>query len=102
MQFIITAYDATDDKAPERRMAARPSHLENITRVKEKGSVVCAGGITNEAGLPVGSFLVMDFASRELLEEYLASEPYIREKVWQDIKIDTCNVVIMNDEMVGR
>lgn len=45
MQFIINAYDATDDNAVERRMAARPEHLENIQKVKEKGNVICAGGL---------------------------------------------------------
>lgn len=102
MQFIITAYDATDENALSRRMAARPDHLENIKKVKEKGSVVCAGGLTNEKGLPIGSFLVMDFATQELFEEYLKSEPYISAKVWDKINVETCNVVIMNDEMVGK
>lgn len=102
MQFIIKAYDARDEKALERRMNARPAHLENIKKVKETGSVVCAGGITNEAGKPIGSFLVMDFATRALLDDYLASEPYIRCNVWRDIAVDTCSVVIMNDEMVGK
>ena len=48
MQFVITAYDGKDEGAYERRMAVRPQHLESIKRVKETGSVVCAGGITNE------------------------------------------------------
>lgn len=102
MQFIIKAYDDTDEGALERRMNARPAHLENIKKVKEKGSVVCAGGITNEKGLPVGSFLIMEFDTKEMFDEYLANEPYVINKVWQDIKVDTCNVVIMNDEMVGK
>lgn len=102
MQYIIKAYDAKDEHALERRMNARPDHLANIKKVKETGSVVCADGITDETGKPIGSFLVMDFATRALLDAYLASEPYIRCKVWQDITVDTCNVVIMNDEMVGK
>ena len=28
MQFLVIAYDGTDDKAPERRMAAREKILE--------------------------------------------------------------------------
>ena len=102
MQFIINALDGTDKDALARRMAVRPRHLENIAKVKEKGSVVCAGGITNEEGLPIGSFLILEFASRDLLDEYLANEPYVIEKVWQNIQVNTCNVVIMNDEKVGK
>lgn len=65
MEFIIHAYDGTDENATERRMAARPAHLENIVKVKEKGSVVCAGGLI-ENGKAVGSFLIMEFPSKEL------------------------------------
>ena len=32
MQFIINAYDATDENALERRMTIRPQHLEGIKR----------------------------------------------------------------------
>ena len=74
MQFIVYAYDATDDKALERRMAVRPDHLDNIKKVKEKGSVICAGGLTNDDGKVIGSFLVMEFANKELFNEYLESE----------------------------
>ena len=101
MQFLITAYDGKDEDALARRMNTRPRHLENIRKVKEKGSVVCAGGIT-EGGKPAGSFLIMEFENRELLDEYLAGEPYVLENVWQDIRVETCSVVIMNDEMVGK
>ena len=102
MQFIVYAYDATDDKALERRMAVRPDHLENIKKVKEKGSVICAGGLTNDDGKVIGSFLVMEFANKELFNDYLESEPYIKHGVWDEVKINTCNVVIMNDEKVGK
>lgn len=100
MQFIINAYDATDENALERRMSVRPEHLENIKRIKEKGSVVCAGGMTNEEGRTIGSFLVMEFESKELFDEYLANEPYVIHGVWEKINVERCNVVVMNDEMV--
>ena len=98
MQFLIKAYDGTDSDALNRRMSVRPDHLENITKVKEKGKVVCAGGILNEAGSPIGSFLVMDFETREMLDDYLKTEPYVLNNVWQDIKVEICNTVIINDE----
>lgn len=102
MQFMITAYDGTDKDALSRRMSVRPRHLENVARVKEKGSVICAGGITDGEGRLVGSVLIMEFDTRQLLDDYLATEPYVTSGVWQDIKVDTCNVVIVNDEMVGK
>ena len=102
MQFMITAYDGTDEGAFARRMNARPRHLENIVKVKENGRVVCAGGLLDDAGKMIGSFLIMEFATKELFDAYLATEPYVTEKVWQDIKVEICNAVIMNDELVGK
>lgn len=102
MQFVVTAYDFTDEGALDRRKEARPDHLANLQKVREYGSVVCAGGMTNEAGLPKGSVLIMDFASRELLDKYLEEEPYIQRDVWESVTVEPLNVVIVNDEMVGK
>ena len=99
MQFRITAYDYTDKDALARRMAVRPRHLENILKVMEENKILCAGGITNEAGAPIGSFLIMDFPTREALDKYLESEPYISEKVWETVKIERCNAVIIDNKM---
>lgn len=99
MQFRITAYDYTDKDALARRLDVRPRHLENIQKVMEENKILCAGGITNDAGSPIGSFLIMDFPSREKLDAYLASEPYITEKVWESVKVETCNAVIVDNEI---
>ena len=100
MQYLITAYDGQD--MFDRRMSVRPRHLENIAKVSEYGSIICAGGILDDDGRAVGSVLVMDFASEELLERYMASEPYIAEKVWERVTAEPMNVVIVNDEKVGK
>ena len=99
MQVIITAYDGTDSEALARRMAVRPRHLENMKKVMEEVRVLCAGGITNEEGVPVGSFLIMDFPSQEMLDNYLKTEPYITEKVWEQVKVEPCNAVILDNQM---
>ena len=98
MQYIIRAYDGRD--MLEKRMAVRPRHLENMGRVN--GKVICAGGLLDEGGKMKGSVLIMAFESKALLEEYLASEPYITEKVWEKVKVEPMNVVIVNGEKVGK
>ena len=98
MQFVITAHDGKN--VLEKRMAVRPEHLENMARLGSH--VLCAGGILDGDGKPAGSVLVVDFDSRDRLEEYLASEPYIREKVWQDVTVEPMNVVILGGEKVGQ
>ncbi len=97
MQYVIRAYDGTG--MLEKRMAVRPRHLENMAKVN--GKVICAGGILDGEGKMKGSLLIMDFDSREGLESYLRSEPYIIENVWQKIDIDPMNVVILNGEKTG-
>lgn len=102
MQYIITAYDYTDEHALDRRMSVRPDHVANIMKVKEYGKVISAGGLLDENRKMKGSFLIMEFATMELLEKYLDSEPYIKNKVWEKITIEVCNVVIEHDEIVGK
>ena len=100
MQYLITAHDGPD--MLEKRMEVRPRHLANMEKVKETGSVVCAGGILDGEGRPVGSALVLDFASKDLLDEYLEHEPYIVEKVWETVTVEPMHVVILRDETVGN
>ena len=98
MQFMITARDGENMLA--KRMEVRPRHLENMERIRK--NVVCAGGILDEDGKMAGSVLILEFASEEELDEYLASEPYRTEKVWQDVRVEPINVVIRNGEMTGE
>ena len=98
MQFIITAYDGAG--MLERRLEVRSRHLENIGRVD--GKILCAGGLLDEEGKMKGSVLVMEFESRDQLEKYLASEPYITEHVWEKVEVEPMNVVILNGEKVGK
>ncbi len=98
MQFLVTAYDAPN--ALEKRLEVRPRHIENMSRVN--GKVICAGGLLDENGIMKGSALVMEFADRNGLDEYLANEPYITEKVWEKVTVELMNVVIVNDEKIGK
>ena len=49
-----------------------------------------------------GSVMVFDFDSKELFDEYLATEPYYTEKVWEKVTVERMNVVILNGEKVGK
>ena len=97
MQFIITAHDGEGMLA--RRLEVRPQHLENMGKIK--GKVLCAGGLLDEEGKMKGSVVVLEFADRAGLDEYLESEPYIREKVWETVEVETMNVVILGGKKVG-
>ena len=92
MQFVLIAHDGKD--MLEKRMEVRPRHLENLAKVN--GKVICAGGILDEDGRMTGSVMIMDFASRGQMDEYLKSEPYLTEKVWEQVSVEPMNVVIIN------
>ena len=94
MQFVITAYDG--EGMLEKRMEVRPAHLANMSQIK--GKVVCAGGLLDEEGKMKGSVLVMEFDSKDGLDDYLRTEPYIVEHVWDKVKVEPMNVVIVNGE----
>ena len=98
MQFVITAYDG--ENALERRRAARPRHLEGAAKLGKH--ILCGGGLRDEEGKMKGSVMVMDFESREELDNYLNNEPYILENVWERVEVETMNVVILNGETVGK
>lgn len=97
MQFMIRAYDGQD--MLEKRLAVRPRHLENMAKLP--GRVICAGGLLDEKGNMKGSLLILDFDSREQLEAYLRTEPYVIEHVWEKVEAEPMNVVIVDGRKVG-
>lgn len=90
MQFMIKALDG--EKKLARRMEVRPRHLEGMEKLRSH--IICAGGLLDNEGKMKGSVLILDFPSRDDLDSYLASEPYVVEQVWEKIEIETMNVVI--------
>lgn len=88
MQFLLSAYDGTDDMALERRMRAREEHLAMAQNLKKSGNFIWGGAILDDSDKMVGSVIVYDFETREELENMLKTEPYIKGDVWQNIKIE--------------
>ena len=87
MQFLVIAYDGTDEGAAARREAARPAHIVTVTKLKEEGHIRIGGAILDDDGAAVGSAAVFEFDTRADLDRYLESDPYVTEGVWQDITI---------------
>ncbi len=96
MQFMIKALDG--ENMLEKRLAVRGRHLENMKSIKQH--VLCAGGLLDEEGKMKGSLLVLEFDDRLQLEEYLQSEPYIQEKVWEKVEVERMNTVILDRDFL--
>ena len=54
MQFLIIAYDGTDEGALDRRMAAREPHLVGARAMKANRSMIVGGAILDDDGRMVG------------------------------------------------
>jgi uncharacterized protein YciI len=91
-QYLITAYDGTDEKALERRMSVRPFHFEGAKKLKENGHFILGGAILDNDGKMIGSTMIMQFEDKTQLQSWIDSEPYIQEKVWEKIDIQPFRV----------
>lgn len=80
----------------EKRMEVRPRHLEGMKQLGKH--VICGGGLLDQEGKMKGSVLIVEFKDRGELDEYLASEPYIKERVWETVEIEEMNVVLVGGE----
>jgi uncharacterized protein YciI len=87
MQFLLIAYDGTDEGALERRMKVRERHLQNTAVLKKSGEFKCGGAILDDSGKMIGSMIVYDFPDRQALDACLRKEVYFTEGVWEKVEI---------------
>ncbi|MCU0377450.1 MAG: YciI family protein [Bacteroidales bacterium] len=87
MQFLLIAYDGTDDDASARRMNVRQEHLDKVALMKRSGEFISGGAILDDSGSMIGSMVVYEFPDRKTMDERLKNEPYIIKGVWQKIEI---------------
>ena len=66
MQFLIRAYDG--EGKLDKRMEVRPRHLEGMKKLS--AHIISAGGLLDDEGKMKGSALIMDFESRNELDDY--------------------------------
>lgn len=86
-QYILHAWDGTDEQAVERRMSNRPAHFDNARKLKANGNFVTGGAMLNDEGQMIGSMMVVQFETKEQLQQWMDKEPYITGKVWEKIDI---------------
>jgi uncharacterized protein len=92
MQFLVIAYDGTDEKALERRLAVRADHIALGDKMRDANKMLYGAAILDEAEKMIGSMLLCQFESRQELDRWLEKEPYVTGNVWQKIEIQPCKV----------
>lgn len=92
MQYLIVAYDGTDEKALERRMAVREEHIKLAKKNFNKRIILYAAGILDDDGKMIGSMFVCDLPSREEVDQWLKKDPYVTGNVWHKIEVQRAQV----------
>jgi uncharacterized protein YciI len=87
MQFMVLAYDGTDEGALDRRLAVREAHLANARRLTETGFLVSGGAILGDDNRMIGSIALVEANSRAEVDEWLRTDPYVTGDVWRDIQV---------------
>jgi uncharacterized protein YciI len=77
----------------ERRLAARPEHLERLKALAAEGRLLVAGPHPaidsedpGEAGF-TGSLVIAEFASLEEAKAWADADPYVAADVYADVKV---------------
>ncbi len=86
-QYLITAFDGTNENALDHRMNVRPYHLEGVKKMKENGNFIIGGAILNDDGKMIGSSMILQFEDPQELQNWMDSEPYIQQKVWEQFEV---------------
>lgn len=93
MQFLILAFDATDDDALNRRMKHREAHLAHIAKAKAAGQAHIGAALLDEDGVTMnGSTLIVEFPDEAAVEAWLHTDPYVVGNVWDDVSITPCKI----------
>ncbi len=92
MQFSVIGLDGTDESALSRRMAAREAHLKLADAMHQEKRLLYAVALLDDSGQMMGSIMVVDFPTREDLDDWLRLEPYMVGKVWEKLEIRPCRV----------
>ena len=87
MQYVVIAYDGIDEKAWDRRLAARPEHAKQVEERYQAGEFLFGGGILDDSGKSIGSVIIVDFPTREALDNWLKVEAFVVGNVWEKIEI---------------
>lgn len=91
MYYAILSEDV--ENSLEKRLQARPAHLERLQELKDQGRLLLAGphpAIDAEDPGPagfIGSLVVAEFSSRADAEAWAADDPYVTAGVYAKVDI---------------
>ena len=91
MYYVIIGEDHPNSL--DKRLAARPAHLERLEQLRDDGHLLTAGPLPaidsedpGEAGFS-GSVIIAEFDSLEAAQQWAAADPYNDAGVYQQVTI---------------
>ena len=91
MLYAVISEDV--ENSLERRLAARPAHLERLEILKQEGRLFVAGPFPaldtetpGEAGF-TGSLVIAEFDSLEAAQQWADIDPYIEAGVYANVTV---------------
>ena len=98
MYYVIFAEDI--ENSLDKRMAARPAHLERLQALKDAGRLLTAGpcpNIDNEDPGPAGfsgSVIIAKFESLDAAKQWADADPYCDAGVYQQVTVKPFKYVL--------
>jgi uncharacterized protein len=86
-QYLIIAYDGSDNEAQDRRKTVRPEHLAGAKKLKSLNQFITGGAILDEQNNMCGSVMIVQFENEDAFKEWYDHEPYITNGVWKNIEV---------------
>ncbi len=98
MLYAIIAEDG--EGSLEKRVAARPKHLERLNKLRDEGRLIIAGPCPaidsndpGEAGFS-GSLIVAEFDDLESAQAWADSDPFVAAGVYSSVMVKTFKKVL--------
>ena len=98
MLYAVIAQDVVDSL--EKRMSARPAHVERLNALKDEGRLILAGphpaidsSDPGSAGFS-GSLIVAEFESLVAAQAWADADPYITAGVYESVVVKPFNKVL--------
>ena len=98
MLYAVISQDVTDSL--QKRMSARPAHVERLVALKDEGRLIIAGPHPTidspdpgDAGF-TGSLIVAEFESLEVAQAWADADPYITAGVYESVTVKPFNKVL--------
>lgn len=93
-EFLVIARDFPAPEGPSRRLEHQPAHRQGLKSLQEHGNLLLAGPLTDDAGVTIGSMMVIAFETRKELDAWAQSEPYVAGRVWETVEVTRMRVTI--------